>query len=94
VRELRSVIKRAVTLADEKREALWVEDLGTRVMFIGQDRDASSDLSLESMERRHVERVLKMVGYNKSRAAEALSISRPTLDKKIQDYGIQFPKEP
>ena len=44
-------------------------------------------------EKRHVERVLKLSGYHKSRAAELLGISRPTLDKKIKDYGIQFPKD-
>jgi len=93
VRELRSLIKRAVTLAEDNRDALWVEDLGTRVIFVGQEKGATSDLSLSTAERRHVEMVLRLNGFNKSKTAEILGISRPTLDKKIQDYGIEIPKE-
>ncbi len=93
VRELKSVIKRAVTLAEPNRDSLWIEDLGMQVIFetpaaVADDKD----LSLEAAERRHVERVLKLTGYNKSRASEMLKISRPTLDKKIQDYHIEIPE--
>jgi transcriptional regulator with PAS, ATPase and Fis domain len=93
VRELKAVIKRGVTLADPDRDTLWVEDLGMHVSFRSPvpGSPLSRDLSLEAAERKHVELVLKLTGYNKSRSAELLKISRPTLDKKIQDYRIEIP---
>lgn len=93
VRELKSVIRRAVTLAEPNRDSLWIEDLGTHVTFEGPGAASTDeDLSLEAAEKRHVEHVLKLTGYNKSRASELLKISRPTLDKKIQDYSIEIPE--
>jgi transcriptional regulator with PAS, ATPase and Fis domain len=92
VRELKSVIKRAVTLAEPGRDSLWIEDLGTHVTFEKPTPPVDGDLSLDAAERRHVEHVLKLCGYNKSRTSEALKISRPTLDKKIADYSIEFPE--
>jgi Nif-specific regulatory protein len=43
--------------------------------------------SLEALERRHIERVLKHTGGNKKRAAEILGIERCTLYAKIKSYG-------
>ncbi len=45
-------------------------------------------LTLEENERRHIERVLRHTGFNKSRAAKILRISRPTLNSKIFRYGL------
>ncbi len=55
-------------------------------------RTAESDLlPLREMERRHVERVLTAVGWNKRKACAVLEISRPTLDRKIDDFGLVRP---
>ncbi len=48
-------------------------------------------LPLREIERRHVERVLGAVGWNKRRACTVLEISRPTLDRKIEDFGLTRP---
>jgi len=40
------------------------------------------------MERQHIEMVLKGTGYHKSRTAEILGISRRTLDRRIEDFGL------
>jgi DNA-binding NtrC family response regulator len=48
-------------------------------------------LSLREVERRHVEHVLAAVGWNKRRACAVLEISRPTLDRKIDDFGLSRP---
>ena len=48
--------------------------------------------SLKEMERRYISHVLKQARWNKSRASEILGITRPTLDKKIRDYGLVDPR--
>jgi DNA-binding NtrC family response regulator len=45
-------------------------------------------VSLADVERRHVERVLLVVGWNKARAARVLDVDVKTLNKKIRDYGL------
>ena len=45
-------------------------------------------MSLEELERLHVERVLKYTGGNKKKAAEILGIERCTLYAKIKGYGL------
>ena len=48
-------------------------------------------MSLREVERRHVERVLAATGWNKRRACAVLEISRPTLDRKIAEFGLARP---
>ncbi len=45
-------------------------------------------LSLDEVELAHIQRILKIVGFNKSKAAEVLGIDRATLYRKAQKYGI------
>ncbi|MBI5286367.1 MAG: hypothetical protein HY878_02095 [Deltaproteobacteria bacterium] len=46
-------------------------------------------VSLEDMERVHILKVLREVGYNKSAASRILGISRFTLREKMKRYGIE-----
>ncbi|HBA86572.1 MAG TPA: sigma-54-dependent Fis family transcriptional regulator [Geobacter sp.] len=46
-------------------------------------------VSLETVEREHILHVLKAAGNNKSRAAKVLEIARRTLDRKIEEYGLE-----
>jgi DNA-binding protein Fis len=48
-------------------------------------------LSLWEVERNHVVRVLAVTAWNKRRACEILQITRPTLDRKIKDFGLEKP---
>jgi len=41
------------------------------------------------MERRHIRRVLAHSEWNKRRTCAILDISRPTLDRKIDEYGLR-----
>lgn len=90
IRELKSLIKRAVTVA--KGDLLWMEDLGMRVELPAETENTSSPddaFSLSSMERRHIQQVLDHTRGNKKRAAELLHVSRPTLDRKIKIYALR-----
>jgi DNA-binding NtrC family response regulator len=48
--------------------------------------------TLREVERQHVVRVLEHTGWNKRRACAVLQITRPTLDRKIRDYGLERPR--
>jgi two-component system response regulator AtoC len=48
-------------------------------------------LPLWEVERNHVARVLVVAAWNKRRACEILQITRPTLDRKIKDFGLEKP---
>ena len=50
---------------------------------------AGEDLSLDAMEAAHIQHVLDSCDGNKKRAAETLGVSRPTLDRKIKNYGLR-----
>jgi DNA-binding NtrC family response regulator len=44
---------------------------------------------LREVEKRHIQHVLRHAEWNKRRACEILEISRPTLDRKIDDFGLK-----
>jgi Nif-specific regulatory protein len=92
VRELKNVIERAVVLS--RGESIGVEDLVlTSLATSGESGEIPppnvyEPLSLEDVERRHIQATLKATGWNKSRAASILGIERTTLDRKIQRYQL------
>jgi DNA-binding NtrC family response regulator len=49
---------------------------------------SASDLSLEELEREHIERVLRQNNYSRTKTADALGISKKTLYLKIKRYGM------
>ncbi len=89
VRELENVIERAAILTRG--------DLVTPDVLPIQPRNQPAPLpgnrliSLEAIEREHIEQVLRRTGYHKSRSAEILGISRKTLDRKIVEYSLSAP---
>jgi transcriptional regulator with PAS, ATPase and Fis domain len=91
IRELKTLIRRAAMSA--VGEQIGVEDL--RLAEPDQRPDAA-DLTLRAAERRQIERVLRLARGNKRKASRILDIARNTLEKKIQDFGIdveQFREE-
>ena len=52
---------------------------------------ASGDVlpTLREVERDHIIRVLAQTEWNKRRACAILDISRPTLDRKIEEFGLR-----
>ncbi|WP_029897718.1 sigma-54-dependent transcriptional regulator [Desulfohalovibrio reitneri] len=87
VRELRNVLERSVILAENG--VITNQTLPKEVVPAQSgDACAGSPLSLESMERAHIRKVLAMYQGNRQRAAEALGIGRKTLYRKLRKHGL------
>jgi transcriptional regulator with GAF, ATPase, and Fis domain len=77
VRELQNLVEGAASLAEGEVDAGLVRSL------IGAPAQASPEpLDLAAVERRHIARVLKLTGGNKSEAARILGLDRKTLQRK------------
>jgi DNA-binding NtrC family response regulator len=87
VRELANVIERAQILAEG--DTITTDDLPDNMLDATPAAGPPADPdSLEGVERRHVEEVLRKSGGNKVRAAKALGVSRRTLYRLIDRYGL------
>ena len=88
VREMRNVLERALILG-RGQPAVSVEHLpGEFRARPGLGDRRHTPLSLEDLERQHIERTLKHHTGNRTRAAIELGISRATLINKIKRYNI------
>ncbi|ACG74997.1 two component, sigma54 specific, transcriptional regulator, Fis family [Anaeromyxobacter sp. K] len=97
VRELRNAVERALLAARGRR--IDAADLPAAVVRAPAGAEAvpppgEGGLTLAEVERAHVEKVLAMVGWNRSLAARLLGIDRRTLFTKIQRYGLIGPLRP
>ena len=77
VRELQNLIEGAMSLADGGVDA----DL-LRSLLGGSGDETADPLDLSTVERRHIERVMRLTGGNKSAAAKILGLDRRTLQRK------------
>lgn len=100
VRELRNAIQRAVLLS--KGDVIMPSDVsvGIRTQTTLESHGASPQnqitinldplgTSLEEIEKQVILKVLEMTGWNKSKAAYMLKISRPRLIRKLKALGVQ-----
>jgi DNA-binding NtrC family response regulator len=89
IRELRNIIERAIILCTGDR--IHASDLplgGAQEQEEGQKKDNEQFLSLEELERLHIQRVFTSMGRNLSRTAEMLGVTRATLYNKIRKYSL------
>jgi len=100
VRELRNVIERALILqgGDEISAAgivfdQHIEDAGS-VSARNQAPGPEQDFSLEAAEREFIRRALDETGWQRTRAAALLGITRATLYAKLKRYDIKAPDAP
>ena len=93
VRELENMLTRAVVMAktDVLDETLLpIGGSGGAPAGDGGEADAEGELpTLRELERRHIIRALAHTDWNKRRTCAILDISRPTLDRKIEEYGLR-----
>jgi len=88
VRELENVIERCVVLA---RDPVLTPELLPGKLRRPESVSFAAVLpsfSLRDAERLQVRRALEETGWNKSRAARLLGVTRKTLDKKIRDFEL------
>lgn len=86
VRQLYSTIKRACVFCNG--QFILPEHILLEQVSSADDRTAHP-LSLAEVEKAHILRVMDMVEGRKSRAAEMLGISRPTLNARLREYGYE-----
>ena len=89
IRELESTVSRAALSAPGRViRAADIEFLHGRIPQVAAE--SSTGLStLRDAERVHIMRVLEAVNWNKLEAAKVLDISRGTLYRKIEEYGLE-----
>ncbi len=84
VRELQNVVERAVLACEGERLEPWHLPPTVAVPPAVKLSESWPLMSLEELERRHIEHVLSSVGGKKERAAKVLGIDRVTLYRKLK----------
>ncbi len=102
VRELQNVIERAVILTHG--DIIELDDLPDGVASVPSRLDAEYTVSsrgnlrlaaaVSGLERHIIARALAKANGKKIEAARILDISRPTLDKKMKEYGLNTRSQP
>jgi DNA-binding NtrC family response regulator len=91
VRELENALCAAMALAKDGN--ISVRELPSRLESSGRGAPPPVEpVSLEEMERRHIEIVLRATGRNKALAARKLGIDRATLYRKLLRLGLSDPQ--
>jgi two-component system response regulator AtoC len=86
VRELENALTRAVILA--KGDVIQEHNLP---LERGKEKVVPRELvSMKDVEKDYIQHVLLTTGGNKTQASKILQISRPTLDKKIKEFGLEL----
>jgi two-component system response regulator AtoC len=88
VRELENVIERAMVIT--KGTFIKAEDLHLTPQVIKGKRaaSASDDKTIKTVEKKHIEKILKENNWNIQKSAEKLGIDRVTLYNKIKKYKL------
>ena len=104
VRELENVLVRAAVVA--KGQVLGVNDfpeLGKDDPSASSSDEATAEifehpepgkfLTLDQVEERYIRKIIRETDKNKGEVCEILGVSRPTLERKLDKYGISFERD-
>jgi len=86
VRELRNVLERAVLLSGDER--IGPSDLRFAFARPADPRASDPVVTLDDVERRHIESTLRASGGNVEKTARTLGISKSSLYQRIKKFGI------
>jgi DNA-binding NtrC family response regulator len=87
VRELENCLTRAVMVATS--DVIRADHVQVGDAHADLRAEETPLVSLESLERAHVERVLAATQGQKTRAAQILGVSRPRLDRLLHKHGLE-----
>ena len=92
IRELRNMIERAIILSESDR--LTLKDFtfpGVDTINIPAEQPAQEEMfDLEEIEKQTIIKALEQTDYKKTEAAQLLNITRQSLDRRLEKYGLQF----
>jgi DNA-binding NtrC family response regulator len=91
VRELRNMVERALILCDGSK--LTLKFFGGLPMIddeIVLDNKVEEQFDLDEAEKRLIIKALQKADYKKGEAAQLLNITRQSLDRRLEKYGIDF----
>lgn len=103
VRELENLLVRACVVA--KGQVLGVSDFpelgkedaseipGDTADDLFKPPETGKFLTLDEVEERYIRKVIKETDKNKGEVCDLLGVSRPTLERKLEKYGITFERE-
>lgn len=89
VRELKNVLMQSSVLSQgEMLEKKYIKIDGHAEQKETQEPDDQPPVPLAEVEKEHIDKVLRYTNWNKQDAAALLGITRPTLNAKIEKYGL------
>lgn len=87
IRELENVLTRAI--ATSPNDTIGRQDIVLQFEHGDRAQSAGEIVTLQEIEKQHVEKALAIMDWNITHTAEKLGIAQNTLRKKISDYGIR-----
>ncbi|MFH0785568.1 MAG: sigma-54 dependent transcriptional regulator [Pseudomonadota bacterium] len=85
VRELRNVLERSIILAENN---IITERCLPREL-VSASEEGQAALTLESVEKNHILKILNFFDGNRQKTAETLGVSRKTLYRKLAQYALE-----
>lgn len=92
IRELENIITKAAINSKDRiltRDSFsFMSPNNQREMKTVNEFTPDEMMPLKDIEKKYIEFVLKQTGWHKGKTAEVLGITRPTLDKRIEEFGL------